>query len=131
MMQFYFLSIAYIVFSSFVILPERLKRQLSFLILFRAKLREEKKARRMYFLIGFLIGLGTLFFPVSPGPRIIGDFIPSFTVLFLSLMILFIYSDKREEAYVESLRTERFERIGKASLIVALMHFLFPFLVLV
>ena len=131
MMQFYFLSVSYLILSSLIILPEKWKRQLSFLILFREKLREEKSARRLYCLAGMAIGLGSLLFPVEPGPRIVGDFIPSFFVFFLSLMIYFIYSDKREDAYVESLRTERYERIGKVSLSVALIHFLFPFLVLI
>ena len=131
MIQFYFLSISYIIISSLIILPENWKRQLSFLILFRERLREVKRARRLYFLAGVAIGLGTLLFPVDPGPWIIGDFIPAFFVFFLAFMIFFIYSDKREDAYIESLRTERFERIGKISLIVALIHFLFPFLVLV
>ncbi len=131
MIQFYFLSIAYIVFSALIILPEKWKRTLSFLILFRSRLREVRRSRWLYFLSGFLIGLGTLLFPVAPGPRIIGDFIPAFFVFFLSLMIFFIFSDKREDAYIESLRTERFERIGKISLAAAFIHFLFPFLVLV
>ena len=74
MIQLYFLSISYIFISSLIILPENLKRQLSFLILFRERLREVKRARRLYFLAGVAIGLGTLLFPVDPGPWIIGDF---------------------------------------------------------
>ena len=130
MIQLYLLSIAFMVLSSLILLPENWKRQLSFLILFRSRLSEDGRARRAYFLSGFAIGMAHLFFPMPPGPMMAGDLIPSATVLFLAFLIFFVYSEKRDEAYFESLRAGRLERIGKVSLVIAFIHFLVPSLVL-
>ena len=131
MIQFYPLSVIYLAISSLILLPESWNSRFTYMIIIRGRLREEKRFRRVFLLSGLIIGAGTLFFPISPGPRILGDLIPAFMSVFLSLMINFIYSDKREDAYIESLRADRFEHIGKLSLLIALIHFLFPHLILV
>ena len=130
MIQFYFLSVCYIVFSALILLQEDWKKTLSFMILFRDRLSSSPRLRRIHFLAGLVIAALTLAFPVSPGPVLIGDLVPSLTALYLAFLIFLTYSEKRGDAYETSIRTGRLEKIGKAALWIAAIHFLFPSLVL-
>lgn len=130
MIQFYFLSIIYITFSGLLLLPDNWKKELSFMIIIRGRLRDTMSLRLLYSIVGFIIGLGTFAFPISPGPAPIGDLIPAVCVIYHSFLNLFLNAEGRSDSYSESLRTGIIERIGKISLIVALIHFLFPSLIL-
>ena len=70
-LQFYILSITYLIFSSLLLLVDSYRRGLSFMLKAKSKLKDDEKKRNELFLGGILIALGKLFFPIAPGPIII------------------------------------------------------------
>ena len=94
MIQLYLLSVAYLVFSSLLILVDSYRRKLSFMIKVKSRLREDSKRLNIYFAAGLMISLLNLFLPMSPGPAIIGDLVPSLSVLFMAFFFRLLYSEK-------------------------------------
>ncbi len=134
MLQIYFLSIIYLIFSSLLLLLDYHREQLAFLLRLRSMLRDNRKAQQIHFISGLAISILLLFFPISPGPMILGDFIPSIVIAFESFYFLISYSDKNKDRGLSFNGTKlevKKRNAGYASLIVALLHFLFPSFVLI
>ena len=132
MIQLYLLSVAYLVFSALLILVDSYRRKLSFMIKVKSRLREDSKRLNIYFAAGLLISLLNLFLPMSPGPTIIGDLVPSLSVLFMAFFFRLLYSEKnreRSDAYLAG-KKQKVRKLGLFSLVIALIHFLFPHIVL-
>ena len=132
MIQFWFLSIAYIVFSALFILVDIYRRQLSFMLKAKSRIREEEKKLNLYFLAGIVIAAGTAILPMRPGPAILGDALPSALCLFLAFFMRLFYSEKNRERASQYLtgNKQKMRRLGFACLAAALLHFLFPSFVL-
>ena len=77
MMPFYFLTVAFLLLAALLLLVDSYRRQLSFLLVFRSRLREDSLALGIFTLSGLLIALVELLFPRAPGPVLAGDFIPA------------------------------------------------------
>lgn len=134
MLQIYFLSIAFLILSSLLLLLDYYREELSFLLRFRAFLRESKKAQYVYFISGIVIALLLLFFPVYPGPILLGDFIPAIVVALNSFYFMIAFNEKNKERGLSFNGTKLEERkklAGVISLSVAVLHFLFPSFVLI
>ena len=77
MIQFYLLSVFYLLFSALLLLVDSYRRSLSFMLKAKSRIREKQKLLNLYFFSGIAIFLLLLFFPVSPGPQIAGDIVPA------------------------------------------------------
>ncbi len=128
MIQFYFISIIYLVITSFLHLFPFYRTELMFMISLKQALSENKKLRMISFATGLIITFFLVFFPISPGPRFLGDFIPSITVFFSSFYFLTFDNGRVKEA-VKIGDKDKF--IGYAVFIIALIHFIYPSGVLV
>ncbi len=134
MLQIYFLSIAFLVLSSLLLLLDYYREELSFLLRFRAYLRENKRAQYAYFIAGIVIASLLLFIPVYPGPILLGDFIPAIAVALNSFYFMIAFSEKNKERGLSFNGTQLEERrklAGIITLSVAVLHFLFPSFVLI
>ncbi len=134
MIQIYLLSVIYLLFSASLFLVDSYRSALSFAIIFKGVLQEKRRALHIYILIGFLIAILLLVFPVRPGPRVLGDLLPALCTLYSALFFRTQYSLRRfdeGEAYYETIRMERYKNIGIVILVIALLHFLFPDVVLI
>lgn len=132
MIQGYFLSIAYLAVSALLLLVDYYRQNLSIMLRLRSLLEENGRALRIFFMCGIAIGLSLLFFPISPGPIVLGDLIPAVAVFISDLYIMFIYSDRskdRSHFYYEGSFVHR-KQIGFIFIAVAVFHFLFPSLIL-
>ena len=79
-------------------------------------------------IIGLLICVGLVFFPINPGPTVIGDLLPIINIMILVLFFVRrIGSDNKAVDY----NNEKRNALGFISLGVALIHFLFPGLVII
>lgn len=83
MIQFYPLSLIYLLLGSGLLLVERYGGDLLFLIDIKSSLYRSRLWQLLLIPFGLVIFLGLIFWPVSPGPIIIGDLIPALTVLLL------------------------------------------------
>lgn len=134
MLQIYFLSIVFLILSSFILLLDYYREELSFLLRFRALMRESKKVQFIYFISGIGVAVLMLFFPVYPGPMLLGDFIPAMAVLLNSFYFIVAFSEKNKErglAFNGTKLEERKKLAGIISLLIAFLHFLFPSFVLI
>ena len=132
MIQGYFLSIIYLVMSSFLILLDYYRQRLVFMLRLRALLEENRTFLNIWLITGGIIGLMLLFFPVSPGPTIIGDLLPSFFVLFSSVYFRISLSGRnndRTRFYYEEKSRYR-KGLGFTLLAIATLHFILPSFVL-
>ncbi len=132
MIQFYLVSVVYLVFSSFLLLVDSYRRRLSFMLKAKSRIREKPGLLNFYFILGIVIFLLLLFFPISPGPQIAGDVLPSVFSIGMAFFFRILYSERnreRSDAYLAG-KKPRLKKLGFACLFVALLHFLFPSFVL-
>lgn len=132
MIQFYLLSVFYLVFSALILLVDSYRRKLSFMLKAKSAIRENIKRLNLYFLAGIVISMGDLFLPIHPGPVIAGDLIPAVFVLFMAFFFRILYSERnreRSDAYLAG-KKQKLRKLGFICLYIALIHFLFPSIVL-
>lgn len=133
MIQAFFIAEIYMVVGGLLLMMDAYRDQLSFLLRFRAFIQEKKGMLNLYFAIGIISAALLLFFPVSPGPIILGDLIPAFTLIILSFHFRVEYSEENREKE----RVFRGTKLGKArlrggiiSIAIAIVHFIIPSFVL-
>lgn len=126
MIQLYPLSLLVIVFSALLSFVEVYRTELSFLLRFKIALRRNERLRTALSLVVLILSLLMLLFPLYPGPMILGDLLPSITMIYASLFIRRIDDsvadmdvDGRKEGSVHFKRGVFFS-------LVFLLHFLFP-----
>lgn len=127
-LQFYILPITYLIFSSLLLLVDSYRRGLSFMLKAKSKLKDDEKKRNELFLGGILIALGKLFFPIAPGPIIIGDLLPAAAVLAESFSVRMFYKSSEAEGTASPIvqNKKKSKRLGFIFLSIAVIHFLFP-----
>lgn len=133
MIQQYFLSIAYLILVSFLFLVDSYRRQISFAIRIKGALMENRKLLDAFFVSGIIISLLALFFPMHPGPVILGDLIPALWIFYSAFFFRFRYSEKRTEqgeAFFETFTQDRTTRLGWITALIAAVHFIIPQFVL-
>lgn len=134
MIQGYFLSVFYLIFSAMIYFQGKYRIELSFMLRFTDELEKDRKKLYLFSSLGLLTFLILIFFPQSPGPVILGDLIPSLVVLYNTIYFFMMIKRKEKSGRGEYLDTKRGERkiiLGYISLSAAVLHFLLPSLVLI
>lgn len=134
MIQGYFLSLFYLIFSSLIYFQGKYRIELSFMLRFTDELEKDRKKLYGFSLLGLLTFLILLFFPQNPGPVILGDLIPSLVVLYNTIYFFMMIKRKEKSGRSDYLDTKRGERkiiLGYISFSVAVLHFLLPSFVLI
>ncbi len=140
MMQIYLLSILYLLVGAAFLLSDMYGGRFALLLSLRYAFRTKKGFQKWIIILGFVLSLALGFFPMAPGPRLLGDLIPMANILLLTFWYLFHalkYSDEDEplqEKSVLETTGQYFEKnkrnFGFITCIVALLHFLVPMSVL-
>lgn len=133
MIQGYFLSIVFLVLSSLMFLENKYRLKFSLILRLSSFLKSNKKALYLFTAFGFFTFSLLLILPISPGPMILGDLIPSLMILYETLYFLVVYSKsegKSEREYIDFSKEGRKVTLGWISLIIAAVHFAFPGFVL-
>ena len=135
MIQLYLLSVAYLVIGSGFLLSDTHGIKMNFLFSLRFAFRNNRAVRLSLVIGGFLLTIGLALFPIDPGPRIIGDLLPMLNIFLLSVWYLVeaLHKAEAEElitSVVGRYRERTRERMGYATLVIALIHFLLPHFVL-
>jgi len=122
MIQFYFISVVYLVVAGLLHLFDTYRSKLLFLLAFRQALSDSKKLKVWLFIIGIIITVVLILFPVTPGPRFLGDLFPAIMVFIQSIYFL-----RFDGKYKELLKSrDKGWIMGYAIIAVAGVHFLFP-----
>ncbi|MDY0288850.1 MAG: hypothetical protein RBR15_08505 [Sphaerochaeta sp.] len=139
-MQIYLLSIAYLLVGAGILLSDAYGGRFALLLSLRYLFRTKKAFRTVLIIAGFALGLALGFFPVAPGPPLLGDLIPLantalLTLWYISHALRHTEGDEIvDEQSVLKATGQYFEKnrrnFGFITLVVAVLHFLVPMSVL-
>lgn len=129
MPQVYFISVVYLVLASCLLLVDKYGPSMLFLINLQSFYRSRKQYPVIFIVIGLVVAAALVFFPMDPGPMVLGDFIPALTTLVVVFYFLRVYNSKSDS--VVDFNDAKRNALGYVSLGVAALHFLFPFIVLI
>ena len=139
MIQVYLLCIAYLLLGSAFLLSDTYGLTFPLLLSLRYAFRTNASLRRILIIGGLLITLSLAFFPMDPGPWLLGDLVPMLNVFSLTLWFLYqalrgIGMKQEEQQTVldaTGLYMERNKRnVGFLTMGIAIIHFIAPQLVL-
>ena len=129
MPQVYFISVVYLVLASCLLLVDKYGPSMLFLINLQSFYRSRKQYPVIFIVIGLVVAAALVFFPMDPGPMVLGDFIPALTTLVVVFYFLRVYNSKSDS--VVDFNDAKRNALGYVSLGVAALHFLFPSIVLI
>lgn len=127
MIQFYLLSVLYLVLASGLLLVDKYGSRLFFLINLKTFYNSKKSTQIICLSAGALILLGVIFFPVNPGPMVLGDLLPAVNLA----IVLFYFLRKVGKTDIVDFNNEKRNALGFITLGVALIHLLFPGIVII
>ena len=127
MIQFYLLSVLYLVFASGLLLVDKYGSTVFFLINLKTFYNSKKLTQIICLAVGAVILLGVIFFPVSPGPMVLGDLLPAINLA----VVLFYFMRKVGKTDIVDYNNEKRNALGFITLGVALIHLLFPSIVII
>ena len=134
MIQGYFLSVFYLLFSSLIYFQGKYRVELSFMLRFTDALEKDRRKLYAFSIFGLVTFLILILFPESPGPVILGDLIVALMVLYNTIYFFLMIKRKEKSEKSDYLDTKRGERkivLGYISLSLAVLHFLLPSFVLI
>ena len=124
--QVYFLSEIYLLISAMIFLADRYGMNVIILLNVRSYYLAGKRRQIAFPVIGLILTLGLLFFPISPGPMVIGDLLPALCVF----SCVFNYTLALSSTVHGNYSTMRDRFMGWSALTVGIIHFLFPAIVI-
>lgn len=128
MIQFYLLSVVFLVLSAGLLLTDRFGTHLLFLMNMKTYYSSRKLVQTVWIVIGLVIATAIVFFPIDPGPIILGDLLPAATIV---LVVLHFIRRLGKTDSVEDFNNGKRNALGYFALGVSLVHFLFPWVVVV
>ncbi|MBR4427307.1 MAG: hypothetical protein IKS77_06350 [Spirochaetales bacterium] len=127
MIQFYLLSVLYLVLASGLLLVDKYGSTVFFLINLKTFYNSKKLIQIICLSVGAVILLGVIFFPVNPGPMVLGDLLPAINLA----VVLFYFVRKVGKTDIVDYNNEKRNALGFITLGVALIHLLFPSIVII
>lgn len=127
MIQFYLLSVVYLVLASGLLLVDKYGSMVFFLINLKTFYNSKKLTQIICLSVGAVILLGVVFFPVDPGPMVLGDLLPAVNLA----IVLFYFVRKVGKTDIVDFNNEKRNALGFITLGVALIHLLFPGIVII
>ena len=128
MVQFYLLSVLFLILSAGLLLVDKYGTTFLFLINLKTLYTSHKVVRFAFLIIGLLIAAAITIFPMSPGPVILGDVLPAANII---LVILYFLKNLGKNETVVEYNNGKRNALGFVTLGVALIHFLFPSIVII
>ena len=129
MSQVYFLSVLYLFFSSCLLLVDKYGSTFLFLINLKTFYNSKKAYPVIFMGSGLVLALGLLIFPMDPGPVVLGDFLPAVNTLIV--VFYFYLQSRKNNPDILEVNNKKRNALGFATLSVSVLHFLFPFIVLI
>lgn len=126
MIQLYPLSLFIMFFSALFSFLEVYKAELSFLLRFKRALEKNERIKNIFFIVFLLTFVLMLFFPISPGPVILGDFLPSFAVFYSALILKVKKEDIKDDVVTDDVFKSKYFKKGVFFSASFVLHFVFP-----
>ena len=128
MVQFYLLSVLFLILSAGLLLVDKYGTTFLFLINLKTFYNSNKTVRIVFLSVGLLIAIAIVMFPIAPGPVVIGDVLPAANIVIV--LLYFLKNMGKGDSVVEYNNGKR-NALGFVTLGVALLHFLFPGIVII
>lgn len=125
MMQIWVLTLAYFIFTCLMLFLDDYRLALSFLLSVKHHLIVTKQLRLFLFAAGLVLATGNLFFPIYPGPVLLGDLFSAILCVFIAIYYL-RYAKTDRKVYLKL--SDRTCAILLS--VFTLIHFICPSLVL-
>ncbi|MGX8681526.1 MAG: hypothetical protein ACSW74_02590, partial [Spirochaetales bacterium] len=88
MVQFYLLSVVFLILSAGLLLVDKYGTTFLFLINLKTLYTSRKVVKFVFLISGLLIAAAITVFPISPGPVILGDVLPASNIILVILYFL-------------------------------------------
>ncbi len=125
MIQLYVLTLLYLFFSASMTLYDSYRQLFSFMFSFRHRIYESKRARMFMIVSGVLLCALNLLLPQDPGPIFLGNLVPALACLYVSYFYIRLGKGGSADAILYPSPVK-----GIVLFAITILHFLFPFLVL-
>ncbi|MDD4012122.1 MAG: hypothetical protein PHI83_08240 [Sphaerochaetaceae bacterium] len=132
--QVFFLSVFYLILNGMFLLLYRYKGHGDFIKSLRDRLYAERKLEMGLVIFGFVVSVGSLAFPMDPGPVYIGDGLVAINSIILSVLNLYFFlqhKSSRAVQKVSAMASLAYWWYGVFLIVLGCLHFLFPSIVLI
>ena len=128
MVQFYLLSVLFLIISAGLLLVDKYGTTFLFLINLKTFYNSRKVVRVVYLSLGLLIAVAIIMFPIEPGPVVIGDILPAANIV---IVLLYLLKNMGKAEDIVEYNNGKRNALGFVTLGVAFIHFLFPGIVII
>ncbi len=126
MMQLWLITLLYLTYTGLIFLTPSIGIYNPTLLRIRDYLFNHEKYIILIMLSGYILSLLTLFFPLGPGPSILGDLLVSIFLFLSAINFTFILFKKELSIVIDENIITRHRNYAIIIFIVTLLHFLFP-----
>lgn len=126
MMQIWFISIIYLVYTGFLLMTQEYGIRIPILLNMREYLLSNKKIFIFIMFLGYVLTVFNCFFPNIPGPIILGDLFVTIALLMSSFWYNHILFTSNEKLIINQSNKKLYVKMAIFNFIVAFLHLIFP-----
>lgn len=126
MMQLWMISLAYLTYTGLIFITPSFGIDNPTLLRIRDYLFIHDGYIIFLMICGYVLTLLTLFFPIIPGPIILGDLLVSIFVFLSALKFTIIFANKEQAILIDEKIIKRHRNYAIIIFIVTFLHFLLP-----
>ncbi len=130
MMQIWFITIIYLVYTGLVLITQEFGIKVPILLNMREYLFTHRKIFIFVMFLGYLLTILNCFIPTIPGPMILGDLFVTIALLYSSVWYNVNLFKSKGEIIIEQTKRKFNLRMAIIIFNIALLHFLLPHWVL-
>lgn len=126
MMQLWFITLFYLTYTGLIYIAPSIGIYNPTLLRIRDYLFNHEKYIILLMIIGYVLTILTLFFPISPGPIFLGDLLVSIFLFISSINYTFILIKKELSIVIDEKIITRHRNYAIIIFIVSVLHFILP-----
>jgi hypothetical protein len=130
MMQLWVISLVYLTYTGLIFITPAIGINNPTLLRIRDYLFNHDRYIIFLMICGYILTLLTLFFPIKPGPIILGDLLVSIFIFLSAINFTIIFANKEQAIVIDEKIITRHRIYAIIIFIVTFLHFLLPFWVI-
>lgn len=126
MMQIWLITLGYLVYTGFIYITPEIGIGIPTLLGIREYLFNNKIYIKILMILGYLLSIMNFINPITPGPKFLGDLLPSLFLFLSAFNYMLILIKEEQSVIVEEKLSKRHFNFGIILFAVAFLHFLLP-----
>ncbi len=126
MMQFWFITIIFLIYTSLLLLTPQYGVLFPILLNMREFLLNKKIWLIIVTISAYFLTFVNCFFPNIPGPFLLGDLFVTISLLISSIWYTMLLIDKDKNNILTQERKRLYVKFALLNLVIALLHFILP-----